>query len=55
MDIHILSTPGDVPRRHFHMYGISLENLPKRLAYDTDARTCAYMEVNPKIVRVPHA
>ncbi len=54
-DIHSVSTPGDVPRRHFHMYGISLEKLPKRLAYDIDAHTCASMEINPKIVRVPHA
>ena len=37
------------------MYGISLEKLPKRLAWDMEAGTCAYMEINPKIVRVPHA
>lgn len=54
-DIHSVATPGKVARRHFHMYGISLENLPKRLAYDTAAGTCAYMEINPKIVRVAHA
>jgi predicted metal-dependent enzyme (double-stranded beta helix superfamily) len=54
-DIHSVATPGDQPRRHFHMYGISLENLPRRLAWDVDAGTCAYMEINPKIVRVPHA
>ena len=54
-DIHSVATPGEVPRRHFHMYGISLENLPKRLAWDMEAGTCAYMEINPKIVRVPHA
>lgn len=54
-DIHSVATPGETPRRHFHMYGLSLENLPKRLAYDTQAGTCAYMEINPKIVRVPHA
>lgn len=54
-DIHSVTTPGAVPRRHFHMYGLSLERLPKRLAYDMDAGTCAYMEINPKIVRVEHA
>lgn len=54
-DIHSVATPGDTPRRHFHMYGLSLEHLPKRLAYDMAANTCAYMEINPKIVRVPHA
>ena len=54
-DIHSVATPGDVPRRHFHMYGLSLEQLPKRLAYDIDNDTCAYMEINPKVVRVAHA
>ncbi len=49
--VHSVATPGDVPRRHFHMYGLSLERLPKRLAWDTAAGTCAYMEINPKIVR----
>lgn len=53
--IHSVATPGDVPRRHFHMYGLSLERLPKRLAYDTATETCAHMEINPKIVRVAHA
>ena len=54
-DIHSVATPGEVPRRHFHMYGLSLERLPKRLAYDMDNDTCNYMEINPKIVRVAHA
>lgn len=54
-DIHSVATPGDIPRRHFHMYGLSLERLPKRLAYDMTADTCDYMEINPKIVRVDHA
>jgi len=54
-DIHSVATPGDVPRRHFHMYGTSLEQLPKRLAYDINDDTCAYMEINPKVVRVTHA
>jgi predicted metal-dependent enzyme (double-stranded beta helix superfamily) len=54
-DIHSVSTPGEVPRRHFHMYGLSLERLPRRFVYDTDAGQCRYMETNPKIVRVAHA
>lgn len=54
-DIHSVATPGDIPRRHFHMYGLSLEQLPERLAYDMDSNTCSYMEINPKIVRVAHA
>ena len=54
-DIHSVATPGDAHRRHFHMYGLSLERLDKRLAYDEADATCAYMEINPKITRVPHA
>ncbi len=54
-DIHSVATPGSIPRRHFHMYGLSLERLSDRLAYDTETNTCAAMEINPKIVRVSHA
>ena len=54
-DIHSVSTPGRVPRRHFHMYGLSLERLPARLVYDVAAGQCRHMEANPKIVRVAHA
>lgn len=50
-DIHSVATPGDVPRRHLHMYGLSLERLPQRLAFDMAANTCDTMEINPKIVR----
>jgi predicted metal-dependent enzyme (double-stranded beta helix superfamily) len=50
-DIHSVATPGDVPRRHLHMYGLSLEKLPERLAFDLAANTCETMEINPKIVR----
>ena len=48
-DIHSVATPGSQPRRHFHMYGMSLERLTDRLAYDVDANSCAFMEINPKI------
>lgn len=54
-DIHSVATPGDTARRHFHMYGLSLEKLPRRLAYDLDNQTCDYMEINPKVVRVDYA
>lgn len=54
-DIHSVATPGDEPRRHFHMYGLSLERLPKRLAFDMENSHCDYMEINPKITRVSHA
>ena len=50
-DVHSVATPGTVPRRHFHMYGLSLERLPKRLAWDVDKGGCSYMEINPKIIR----
>ena len=50
-DVHSVATPGTVPRRHFHMYGLSLERLPKRLAWDVDKGECSYMEINPKIIR----
>ena len=50
-DVHSVATPGTVPRRHFHMYGLSLERLPKRLAWDVEKGECAYMEINPKIIR----
>lgn len=43
-DIHSVATPGEIPRRHFHMYGLSLERLSKRLAYDMANDTCDYME-----------
>lgn len=54
-DIHSVATPGDTPRRHFHMYGLSLEKLSGRLAYDVGNATCDTMEINPKVVRVDHA
>lgn len=54
-DIHSVHTPGDITRRHFHMYGLSLEMLPERIFYDLEKQTCAYMPANPKIVRVDHA
>jgi predicted metal-dependent enzyme (double-stranded beta helix superfamily) len=50
-DIHSVATPGDLPRRHFHMYGLALERLDARLVYDVEAGTAAIMETNTKIVR----
>ena len=54
-DIHSVHTPGDEVRRHFHMYGLSLEKLPERIFYDLENQTCKFMPANPKIVRVAHA
>jgi predicted metal-dependent enzyme (double-stranded beta helix superfamily) len=54
-DIHSVDTPGEVPRRHFHMYGRSLERITTRYVYDTEGGTRRLMEINPKIVTVDHA
>jgi len=35
-DIHAIATPGSVPTRHLHMYGLALEVLDNRQGYDPD-------------------
>ena len=36
-DIHSIHTTGTVPTRHLHMYGLALERLEDRKAYDTES------------------
>jgi hypothetical protein len=38
-DIHSIHTAGDRPTRHLHMYGLALEKLDDRKAYDAENGT----------------
>ena len=38
-DIHAISTPGDKPTRHLHVYGLALEKLDQRQGFDMTAGT----------------
>jgi predicted metal-dependent enzyme (double-stranded beta helix superfamily) len=38
-DIHSIHTHGSVPTRHLHMYGLALEKLDQRQAYDPQSDT----------------
>ena len=48
-DVHSIHSLGTEPTRHFHLYGTSLENLPDRLAWNTEEGTYRNMPANPNI------
>lgn len=49
-DIHAVRIE-DASIRHLHMYGLALEKLDKRLAFDTETNTCKIMSVGVKTRR----
>jgi len=49
-DIHHIQTPPHQPNMHLHMYGLSLEHLPRRVSYDLEAGTYKVFPANPNIV-----
>ena len=51
-DIHAVQILGQGAIRHLHMYGLALENLTERIAFDTDNNTCKRMSVGVKTQRV---
>ncbi len=44
-DIHAVHIDDEGGIRHLHMYGLALEKLHKRLAYDMESNTCKVMSV----------
>ncbi len=51
-DIHAVQIIGQGAIRHLHMYGLALEKLTERIAFDTDNNTCKRMPVGVKTQRV---
>ena len=47
--IHSIHVAGDGNTVHLHMYGLALEQLSKRVVFDTAAGTCQYFAVNQNI------
>ncbi len=51
-EIHSIHVEGKVPSLHLHMYGMSLERLPARLAFEPQSGTSAVFPP-PAIVKAP--
>lgn len=51
-DIHSIHVEGKIPSLHLHLYGMSLEHLPARLAFEPESATCAVFPP-PAIVKAP--
>jgi predicted metal-dependent enzyme (double-stranded beta helix superfamily) len=49
-DIHSIHPRNERPSLHLHMYGMSLENLPNRLVFNTEQGTCKVFPPSPNIV-----
>lgn len=45
-DIHSIHTMGDGPTRHLHLYGLALERLDERRAYDAESGTVTLYNKN---------
>ncbi|WP_376087544.1 cysteine dioxygenase [Roseomonas sp. CCTCC AB2023176] len=45
-DIHSIHTTGNVPTRHLHLYGLALERLDERKAYDPETGTVTHYNRN---------
>lgn len=50
-DIHSIRIPGDRPILHLHMYGRSLLDLPKRVAFDPPSKTVKVAMTKPNVRR----
>ena len=54
-DIHAVVIEGQEEIRHLHMYGLALEKLDRRIAFDTQNNTCKLMSVGVKTQSVTAA